>query len=134
MNGSGLLKRRKRQWGGGVDKFLLFGSLLDAGTRRQGHAMTLLSRPKRREQIISQEGVNDFLLLNMRDGNYYSLNEVGGRIWSLCDGKHTVEQIVESLAAEYDATAEILTSDALDLLDELRNQQLISESEPVETA
>lgn len=95
--------------------------------------MTLLTRPKREEQIVAQEGVNDYLLLNMRDGNYYSLNEVGGRIWALCDGKHTVEQIVEALAAEYDATTEILTNDAMELLDELRNQKLISESETVET-
>lgn len=94
--------------------------------------MTLLSRPKREEQIIAQEGVNDFLLLNMRDGNYYSLNEVGGRIWSLCDGKHTVGEIVEILASEYDATTEILTGDALELLGELRNKKLIAESEPVE--
>lgn len=95
--------------------------------------MTLLSRPKRNEQIIAQEGVNDFLLLNMRNGQYYSLNEVGGQIWSLCDGKHTVEQIVEALSAEYDATTETLTSDALELLDELRNQKLITESKPAET-
>ena len=94
--------------------------------------MTLLSRPKQKEQIIAQEGVNDFLLLNMRDGNYYSLNEIGGRIWGLCDGKHTVEQIVETLAAEYDATPEILTNDALELLGELRNQKLIAEIESAE--
>lgn len=94
--------------------------------------MTVLSRPKREDQIIAQEGVSDFLLLNMRDGNYYSLNEVGGRIWALCDGKHTVEQIVEALAAEYDATTETLTSDALELLDELRDHKLIADSEAVE--
>lgn len=95
--------------------------------------MTLQSRPKRKEQIVAQEGVNDFLLLNVHDGNYYSLNEVGGRIWSLCDGKHTVGQIVENLASEYDATTEVLSCDALELLDELRNKELITESEPVET-
>ena len=95
--------------------------------------MTLLSRPKRKEQIIAQEGVNDFLLLNMRNGSYYSLNEVAGRIWALCDGKHTVEQIIEALAAEYDTTMEILTSDAMELLGELRNQKLITESELAET-
>lgn len=95
--------------------------------------MTLQNRPKRKEQIIAQEGVNDFLLLNIRDGNYYSLNEVGGRIWALCDGKHTVGEIVETLASEYDATTEVLTGDALELLDELQNRKLITESEPVET-
>lgn len=95
--------------------------------------MTLQSRPQRKEQIIAQEGVNDFLLLNMRDGNYYSLNEVGGRIWMLCDGKHSVGQMVETLASEYDATTETLTGDTLELLDELRNKKLITEGEAVET-
>jgi hypothetical protein len=90
--------------------------------------MTLLSCPQRKEQVIAQKASNDFLLFNMHDGNYYSLNEVGGRIWELCDGHHTVGQIVDILTGEYEAPAETLTKDALELLEELRSSKLIAEA------
>jgi Coenzyme PQQ synthesis protein D (PqqD) len=83
---------------------------------------------QRKDQVIAQKASNDFLLFNMHDGNYYSLNEVGCKIWELCDGTHTVEQLVEALAVEYDAPAETLTNDILELLEELRTGKLILET------
>jgi hypothetical protein len=44
------------------------------------------SCPKRGEQVIAQKASNDLLLFNIDDGNYYSLNAIGSRIWELCDG------------------------------------------------
>ena len=64
----------------------------------------------------------------MQDGNYYSLNEVGCRIWELCDGNHTVGQLVEALAAEYEAPAETIEKDIFELLEELRSGKLILEN------
>ena len=90
--------------------------------------MTLLSCPQRKEQVIAQKASNDFLLFNMHDGNYYSLNEVGGRIWELCDGHRTVGQIIDILAAEYEAPAETLTEDALELLEQLRGAKLVADA------
>jgi transcriptional regulator of acetoin/glycerol metabolism len=90
--------------------------------------MSLESYPVRKEQVIAQKASNDFLLFNMRDGNYYSLNEVGSRIWELCDGDHSVAQLVEALKAEYDAPAESLTKDVLELLEELQTGKLIAEA------
>jgi hypothetical protein len=83
------------------------------------------SFPKRREQVIAQKASNDWLLFNMEDGNYFSMNEIGGRIWELCDGNHSVSQLVAALASEYDAPAEVLKSDVLELLEELWNGKLI---------
>ena len=60
------------------------------------------SRPKRQEQIIVQKGSNDVLLFSMEDGSYYALNEVGNRIWELCDGTHEVAQLISILAKEYE--------------------------------
>jgi coenzyme PQQ biosynthesis protein PqqD len=91
--------------------------------------MNLESHPQRKAQVIAQKASNDFLLFNMRDGNYYSLNEVGCKIWELCDGTRTVAQLIAALATEYDAPAEILTSDVLELLEELQNGKLILENE-----
>lgn len=83
--------------------------------------------PRRREQIIVQKGSKDVLLFNMDDGSYYALNDVGNRIWELCDGTHRVAQLVCMLAKEYDAPAEIIETDILELLEDLRSKNLIVE-------
>ncbi len=85
------------------------------------------SCPKRQEQIIVQKGSRDVLLFNMDDGSYYALNEVGNRIWELCDGTHGVAQLVDMLAKEYDAPAEIIETDIVEVLEDLRSKNLIVE-------
>ena len=94
--------------------------------------MSLQSYPQRQEQVIYQKASSAFLLLNMNDGNYYSLNEVGSRIWELCDGNHSIAQLVETLAAEYDVPEEVLAKDVLDLLEKLQIERLIGEPAPTE--
>lgn len=83
--------------------------------------------PKRKGDVIAQQGANAMLLLNMGDGSYYSLNEVGGRIWELCDGTHTLVQLVSTLSVEYDVPPATLETDIAELLDGLRSKNLIGE-------
>ena len=90
--------------------------------------MNLHSYPQRKEQVIAQKTSSDFLLFDINDGNYYSLNEVGCRIWELSDGNHSIAQLIETLVAEYDAPAETLAKDVLELLEKLRNGKLIVET------
>jgi len=83
--------------------------------------------PRRQEQIIVQKGSKEVLLFNMDDGSYYALNEVGNRIWELCDGTNSVAQLVCMLAKEYNAPVEIIETDILELLEDLRSKDLIVE-------
>ena len=62
----------------------------------------------------------------MEDGNYYSLNEIGSRIWELCDGNRTVSQVVAAIATEYDAPYSTLENDVIELLEDFRNGKLIA--------
>jgi len=84
-------------------------------------------RPRRQKQIIVQKGSQAVLLFNMDDGSYYALNEVGNRIWELCDGTHGMSEMVGMLAKEYDAPVEVIETDILEVLDELRSKNLIVE-------
>jgi len=89
--------------------------------------------PRRKQQVIAQKASNDFLLFNMDDGNYYSLNEVGCRIWELCDGTHSVQQIIDTLAQEYDEARDVLAGDVVEFLEKFLSDKLIVElaqSEP----
>jgi len=85
------------------------------------------SRPKRQEQIIVQKGSNDVLLFSMEDGSYYALNEVGNRIWELCDGTNEVAHLISILAKEYDAPVKIIEMDVMEVLEELQSKNLIVE-------
>lgn len=90
--------------------------------------MNFQSHPQRKEQVICQKASNEFLLFNMQDGNYYSLNEVGQRIWELCDGSRSVAQVVDALVSEFDAPRDLLANDVVELLEQLQSGELIVES------
>jgi hypothetical protein len=84
--------------------------------------------PRRKEQIIAQKGADEVLLFDMDDGSYYALNEVGNRIWELCDGTRGMAEMVCVLAKEYNAPAEMIETDILEVLTDLRSKNLIVES------
>ena len=82
-------------------------------------------RPVRREGVLAQEAQGQTVLLRVDDGSYYALDEVGALIWELADGERSVDTIVDSLSAEYDAPRETLTNDVLEFVDELQREQLL---------
>jgi hypothetical protein len=85
------------------------------------------SRPARRDGILAQAAGETVILLTPESGEYFTLNEVGGRIWELADGTRTVTEIAELLAAEYEAPVDEIHEDALDVLGELAEVQLVSD-------
>lgn len=66
------------------------------------------------------------VLLDVNGGMYYTLNEVGGRIWELLGDGVAVPAIVERLQAEYDIAPETLAADAAGLIDRLLVAKLIA--------
>ncbi len=54
------------------------------------------------------------------------LNETAHAVLSRCDGDATVEEIVRSLASEYEADAETLRADVLACLAEFRERQFVT--------
>ena len=82
-------------------------------------------RPKRREGVLAQEAQGQTVLLRMDDGGYYALDEVGARIWELCDGERSLDDIVGVLCAEFDAPADLIRSDVVEFVDDLRQEDLL---------
>jgi len=82
-------------------------------------------RPQRVDHVIAREGDREMLLLDVESGCYYTLNEIGGRIWDLCDGASTVSEIIGVLCEEYDAPFETIRADAVELLEDLRRERLL---------
>lgn len=87
--------------------------------------MELYERPRRADDVVWRRGEDGVVVLNPNDGQYFSLDDVGGRIWDLCDGSRSVTEIAELLSAEYDAPADEIGTDALELLAELGREGLV---------
>jgi hypothetical protein len=83
------------------------------------------SQPRRREGVLAQRVDQTTVLLDPRPGEYFSLDEVGSRIWDLCDGTRTPAAIAEVICEEYDAGPATVQADVLELLADLAGAGLL---------
>jgi hypothetical protein len=89
--------------------------------------MDAQSRPRRRDGVLAQTAGDTVLLLTGDTGEYFTLNDVGGRIWELADGTRTVTDIAAVICAEYEAPLDLIEADTLEVLDELAGEGLVSD-------
>jgi hypothetical protein len=75
---------------------------------------------------VAQRVNDEAVVLNTRTEGYFSLNEVGARVWDLVDGNRDVSAIVATLLDEYDVEAAALRTDVDELLADLARHELIS--------
>jgi Coenzyme PQQ synthesis protein D (PqqD) len=88
----------------------------------------LESKPRRSDEILVQRADENQILLDPSSGEYYTLNDVGARVWELADGTRAVSDIVAVLSEEYDAAPERLEVDVLELLGDLAEERLVTET------
>ena len=83
------------------------------------------SHPRRRDRVLVQHAADQWILLDVENGQYYALDEVSGRVWDLCDGSHSVSAMVAALCQEYDAPVESVEEDVLAFLGEMADERLV---------
>jgi hypothetical protein len=66
------------------------------------------------------------LVVDVKGGLLYPLNSVGARIWDLCDGARSVDEIVGVLEAEFEAPEATIRADAIEFLERLADAKLVS--------
>ena len=76
------------------------------------------------DQVSSDLG-EEAVILGVKTGVYYGLNPVGARIWSLVQQPRTVENIRDTVLAEYEVEPERCERDLLELLQVLLGKGLI---------
>jgi hypothetical protein len=76
-------------------------------------------------QVLSVVQEEDTALLDLRSERYFTLNEVGTRIWELLGEGTEVAVIVELLAEEYEAPIEVIEADTYDVLEALLKARLV---------
>ena len=71
------------------------------------------------------ELAEEAVILSTKAGVYYGLDEVGARIWHLLKEPMTVQNLLDAILQEFDATADQCEPDLLELLDDLRSKSLV---------
>lgn len=77
------------------------------------------------DQVSGELQEGDLAILNLKDGVYYGLNSVGGRIWALLQSPITVMELRDALLAEYDVDVDDCTRELIALLNDLSSKELI---------
>jgi hypothetical protein len=85
----------------------------------------LSNRLRRKDKVISHQIEGKEILLRLDSGEYYALDEVGRRIWELCDGTRSVGEVVATVSEEYDAPEDTIRADAVELLQNLLDEKLV---------
>jgi hypothetical protein len=101
-------------------------------TQGQGAAVTqngsilLHTRVVAIRQQISCDLAGESVVLNLRAGVYYGLNEVAAHVWKLVQEPRTIEEIRDVLLTEYrDVSPETCTRDLMNLIQNLREWKLL---------
>ncbi|MFW0775254.1 PqqD family protein [Paenarthrobacter nitroguajacolicus] len=80
-------------------------------------------KPVGRFDVRPQIVADDLYLVHGHDA--FQLGEIEARIWSLCDGDHSVDDIAQMISTEYEVGLEVAKNDASEFIDSLRNSDLL---------
>jgi hypothetical protein len=76
-------------------------------------------------QVINETIDGEAIMINLATGSYYSLDRIGGDVWTLLEASIPVDDIVAELGRRYDASADDIRRGVEDLLQRLVGDELI---------
>ena len=74
---------------------------------------------------ISSDLAGEVVMLNLKNGTYYGLNEVGAHIWNLMQAPQSVAAVRDAILDEFEVEPERCEGDLLALLRDLEAAGLI---------
>ncbi len=85
-------------------------------------------RPNEKE-VAAKVMDGEAIMINLSNGIYYSMNNVGGLVWEMIEGRHSLEKIVEGVLSRYDGSAEQVRADVERVVAELVQENLVKVSD-----
>jgi hypothetical protein len=76
-------------------------------------------------QVLFREIQGEGILLQLENGKYFGLNDVGTRMWQLIVEHQSLQIVLARLESEYDVDAAELRTDLLRLVDDLSRNRLL---------
>lgn len=75
--------------------------------------------------VLSKKVGGQQVLLDLRTGHYFGLDEAGAQVWQLMEEGHSIEAICDALLEDYAAEREVIEGDTLDLFSRLIDRALV---------
>jgi len=91
--------------------------------------LTLETKLRIPKEVIFHEVNNEMVLLNLASGKYFTLDDVGTRMWMLITEHGQLKAIHQALLEEYAVESQQLERDLLELMDQLVTNELLQVSE-----
>lgn len=89
-------------------------------------AITLASKVHASQDHVACDLDAETVLLSLRTGEYYGLNDVAASVWKLIQQPVTVDEVLRALLVEFEADdVDRCTEEVLLLLNQLRELELI---------
>ena len=82
--------------------------------------------------VVRRQIADEIILVPVRKSaedldSIYSVNQMAATVWEMLDGKRTLGQIRDALLQEYEVSPAELEKDLLELLEQLKSENLIRE-------
>ena len=81
-------------------------------------------------QVLFRQLDDEAVLLDLKSGTYFGLNDVGARAWHLIVEHGVLSRVLDGLLQEYAAEREVIERDLLELGRELVSRQLAEVRRP----
>ena len=80
-------------------------------------------------EITSKVIEGEAIIINLRDGTYYSLDAVGSLVWECVLAHSNLDEVVAAVTDRFDVSSEVARSDCGELLARLAEQKMLAVSE-----
>lgn len=77
---------------------------------------------------MAQDLAGQSVLLNIQTEQYFSLDDVGTRMWQTLIDKDSIQSAIDALQVEYQVEPELLQKDVKNLIEELLANELVEVS------
>jgi hypothetical protein len=85
-----------------------------------------IDRPRVRPDVVSATRDKLMVLLDLETAQYYQLNAMAARIWTLLCDELSIDDIVSDLANRYEAPSTTIREDVVRLVDRMREAGLVA--------
>lgn len=82
------------------------------------------------EEVVAKVMDGEAIIINLSNGIYYSLDNVGAAIWDMIEGGWRLDEIVTAIASRYDVAGPRAEHDVLRLVTELLGEDVVVIAEP----
>lgn len=80
---------------------------------------------KKNEKLFISEKNNEIVIMNMKNGRFFGLQDVSYDVWKLLDNCIEIDEIVEGIVQNYDVDRDVAKQDISNVIDKMVEYGLV---------